>query len=45
MGQCLWKSESEIEASLAEWVEKLKERNRIFGQVLTLNELLDPIEE
>ena len=34
-----------LEQDLSESVENLKGRNRIFGDLLTLNELLDPIEE
>ena len=34
-----------LEADLAESVQNLKERKRIFGRVPTLNELLDPVEE
>ena len=34
-----------LEADLAESVQNLKERKRIFGRVPTLDELLDPVEE
>jgi hypothetical protein len=36
---------SELEVELMESVKELKERNRIFGPILTLDELLDPVDE
>lgn len=36
---------NDLEKDLAEAVTRLKERNRIFGKVPTLAELLDPMEE